>query len=74
VGDAVVDIEGFSEKVASVSSITNVFTLELLVAETINLLVLRGIDPPVWKSANSVGGDEYNRKYYEKYVGLVKHL
>ncbi len=42
--------------------------------ETIDLLLQRGIDPPVWKSGNSPGGDEYNQKYLDKYVGVIKHL
>jgi uncharacterized phosphosugar-binding protein len=73
-GDAVVEIENFSQKVAAVSTIANAFTLQLIVAETVDLLVERGIDPPVWKSANSPGGDEYNKKYIEKYAGRIKHL
>lgn len=73
-GDAVVEMEGLSEKVAAISTIANVFALELIVAETVNLLLERDIDPPVWKSANSPGGDEHNEKYIQKYRGAIKHL
>jgi uncharacterized phosphosugar-binding protein len=73
-GDGVVEVENFSEKVAPVSTIANAFALQLIVAETVNLLVERGIDPPVWKSANSPGGDEHNKKYIEKYTGVIKYL
>jgi uncharacterized phosphosugar-binding protein len=45
-----------------------------MVVETIELLLQRGIDPPVWKSGNSPGGDEYNQKFLDKYVGVIKHL
>ena len=73
-GDAVVTIENFSQKVAAISTIANAFALQLIVGETVNLLVERGIDPPVWKSANSPGGDDYNQRHIEKYVGRIRHL
>jgi uncharacterized phosphosugar-binding protein len=73
-GDSVVEIEGFAQKVAAVSTIANAFALESIVAETVNLLVERGIDPPVWMSANLPGGDENNKKYIDQYLGVIKHL
>jgi uncharacterized phosphosugar-binding protein len=69
-----VEIENFPQRVAAVSTIANAFALESIVAETVNLLVERGIDPPVWMSANLPGGDENNKKYIDQYTGLIKHL
>ncbi|HZQ09504.1 MAG TPA: SIS domain-containing protein [Anaerolineae bacterium] len=74
VGDAVLELAGVPQKVASISTFANAFVVEWLVIETVNLLVERGIEPPIWKSANSPGGDEYNKKYMEKYLGVIKHL
>jgi uncharacterized phosphosugar-binding protein len=45
-----------------------------MVAETIDTLVRRGIEPPVWKSANSPGGDERNKRYIEEYRGKIRCL
>jgi len=73
-GDAVVEIESFPQKVASVSTIANAFALESIVAETVKALVARGISPPVWMSANLPGGDENNKKFIDQYTGRVKHL
>ena len=73
-GDAIVELEGYSQKVSSISTMANAFIIECLMAEAIDQLLQRGIDPPVWKSANSPGGDEYNRKYIAKYSGVIKHL
>lgn len=73
-GDAVVDIEGFDLKVASVSTLAICFILNCLTALVIERLVGRGITPPVWKSANVPGGDEANKKYVEKYFSRVRHL
>lgn len=55
-GDAVVEIEGFSQKVASVSTILNIFILNAITACTVELLVKKGIAPPVWMSINMAGG------------------
>ncbi len=67
-GDAVVDLDGLSTKAGPIS------TIECIVVETIDQLIQRGVDPPVWKSGNSPGGDGYNQKYLDKYVGAIKHL
>jgi len=73
-GDAVVEIEGFSQKVAPVSTILNAFVLNSIVACTVENLVKKGLTPPVWMSANMPGGDEANKKYIEKYFERIKHL
>lgn len=73
-GDAAVDIDGFSQRVAPTSTLCNAFTVNCLVIETIKCLVDRGITPPVWMSANLPGGDEANAKWEQRYFGRVKHL
>jgi uncharacterized phosphosugar-binding protein len=37
-------------------------------------LVKRGIEPPVWMSANLPGGDEANQKHFDKHLQRVKFL
>ncbi len=74
IGDAIIDIEGLDVKVAPCSTILVSFCLNALVAETVQILIKMGIDPPVWKSANSPGGDEYIKKYKDKYLKRIKHL
>jgi uncharacterized phosphosugar-binding protein len=73
-GDAVVELPGFPQKVSAVSTICNAFTLECIIAETVNELIRRGIEPPVWTSANVPGGEEANRKYVDKYLGKIRYL
>ena len=34
----------------------------------------RGIDPPIWQSANSPGGDEANAAHIAAFRGRVKRL
>lgn len=73
-GDACVQIEGCPQKVAPVSTLCNSFCLHLLVIATVEKLVKRGIEPPLWMSANLPEGDKQNQKWHAKYNPRVKHL
>lgn len=73
-GDAVVSIEGYGQKVGSTSTFCNCFVMNCLSISVVSELVRRGIEPPVFVSANMPGGDEHNRSLEEKYGRLVKHL
>lgn len=74
VGDAVVNIPGFSSPIAPISNMVDFYIAHRLEIETVRQCVERGINPPVWKSANEPGGDEFNRKYIQKYSPRVKSL
>ena len=73
-GDAVVSISGVNQKVCPTSSMVNLFTLNCLVGATVEELVRRGVEPPIWTSANLPGGDEANRKHFEKYGKRIRFL
>lgn len=73
-GDAVVSFEKVPQKVCPTSSMVNFFALNCLVAATVEELVRRGVEPPIWTSSNIPGGDEANRKHFEKYGKRVKYL
>jgi uncharacterized phosphosugar-binding protein len=73
-GDAVVEIKGCVQKTGPTSTFSNVFTINLLMIETVKRLVEMGIQPPLWMSANLPGGDEANRSLEEKYIPRIKHL
>jgi uncharacterized phosphosugar-binding protein len=66
-GDAVVEFEDLTPRVAPVSTLVLSYTLNLMVIETVRLLKERGVEPPVWTSANMPGGMEAGRKLVEKY-------
>lgn len=74
VGDAILDLPGFKLKVSASSTVMVAFMLNSLNAETINLLIERGVEPPVWFSANVPGGDEYNKSFYDNNMPRIKHL
>jgi uncharacterized phosphosugar-binding protein len=73
-GDAVVDVPGFPYKVAGISTLVNVYILNVLVCGVVEKLLQAGIDPPVWVSANAPGGDAWNKRLLERYLSRVRHL
>lgn len=72
--DAVVSFEELDVRVSPVSTILNSFVLQALVGCSVEKLLAEGIKPPIWKSANLPGGDEYNKKYIEEYSTRIKIL
>ncbi len=73
-GDAVVDVPGFPYKVAGISTLVNVYILNVLVCGVVQKLAQAGIDPPVWVSANAPGGDAWNKRLLGQYLPRVRHL
>jgi len=73
-GDAVVSVNNYYQKVSSISTMANTFIGQSLVAMTVDKLVKMGVEPEVWASANVKGGTENNRKFREKYRGKIYHL
>lgn len=74
VGDALVTMEGFGKNFGPVSNIVDFYIAHWLEIDTIRKCVEAGINPPVWTSANSPGGDAQNAAYIEKYRPRVKCL
>jgi uncharacterized phosphosugar-binding protein len=74
VGDCAVRVPGFDTPIAPNSNLIDFFIAHRLEIETVKRCVARGIAPPVWRSANSPGGDEFNARYVAKYSPRVKCL
>lgn len=68
-GDAILSIEGCEQNVGPTSTFCNCFAVNFLVMETCKYLVSKGYTPPIFRSGNMPGGDEYNRSLVEKYSG-----
>lgn len=73
-GDAIVSIQGYDQKVGSTSTFCNCFVMNCLTEEIVGEMLRRGVEPPVFMSANMPGGDEHNRSLEERYGGTIKHL
>ncbi|MHB8439948.1 MAG: sugar isomerase domain-containing protein [Acidimicrobiales bacterium] len=74
VGDALMEVDGVHERVGAVSTFANSFALNALMLEAIAELARREFDPPIWRSANSPGGDEANRDAIARYRPRIKRL
>jgi uncharacterized phosphosugar-binding protein len=73
-GDAVIKVENFNKPITGISSIVDFYIAHRLEIECVKNCVKRGIDPPVWSSANIPGGDVKNKLLRKKYNSRVKFL
>jgi uncharacterized phosphosugar-binding protein len=73
-GDAILSSEGCPTKFCPVSGITSTAVLQCLIAETIEILISRGITPPVFMAQNVDGGEEFNNRMFEKYKDRIFYL
>lgn len=73
-GDAIVALPGFAQKIGSTSTFCNCFVMNCLVVEIVREMLARGMEPPIFVSANMPGGDEHNKAAEEKYFPRIKHL
>lgn len=73
-GDALMSVEGVTQKVGPSSTFLNALCLNMLVLSAIESLAQRGINPPIWQSANSPGGDAANAQHIMNYKQRIKKL
>ena len=71
-GDAGFYIDGFDIPTGSTSDAIGIALAQALIAQTIDNLVKAGIQPPVFKSSNLDGADEYNQNLFDTYYGYWK--
>lgn len=73
-GDTVIEVEGMKQPITGISSTIDFYIAHRLEMECVKECIARGIEPPVWSSANIPGGDEKNRILRAKYNSRVKFL
>jgi uncharacterized phosphosugar-binding protein len=71
-GDAAFPIEGLDTPIGPTSSITGITIAQALVCQVVDNLVKAGLEPPVFKSSNTDGGDAHNNRMFETYYGYWK--
>ena len=71
-GDAAFPIEGLDTCIGPTSSITGITIAQALVCQVVDNLVKAGLEPPVFKSSNSDGGDAHNNRMFKTYYGYWK--
>lgn len=73
-GDAVIELEGLSEKCCPVSSVIGFTVIQALVTQTVCNLAESGLTPLVWVSSNLDRGDEINKEHILSMKGRVSCL
>ena len=73
-GDAVGEIEGFPQRVGPVSTVGGCTCMNAVIAETVQLLVNAGYEPPVFMSANLDGGDEFNARKLKENASRIYYM
>ncbi len=73
-GDAVAEIDGFPQRVGPVSTVGGCACMNAVVAETVQLLVDAGYEPPVFMSANMDGGDEFNARKLKENASRIHYM
>lgn len=67
-------IESDYGKIGALSTILNSYIAQTIVLNVIELYKKDGLVPPIYQSANTVGGDEHNKVLYEKYKKRIRSL
>lgn len=73
-GDAMLEMPGGHGKACSISSVSGSLIGQMLTAETIGNLLARGIQPPIFLSANIPGGIEQGKNLYERYGDRIMRV
>lgn len=66
-GDACVEVESLPVKVGGTSLYTGCMLLDCVMLDALDILLEKGITPPLFMSANIDGGPEFNQKYLDMY-------
>jgi len=74
IGDAAVRLEGLPQLVGSTSTVVGAALVNALVAETARLLLERGVEPPIFRSANLDGSEDSNQRWMDHYGSRLLYL
>lgn len=73
-GDSTIEVEGLDTKVCGMSTITTATILQAVTLRSVELMLERGYNPPIYKSQNIDGGREYNEELEEKYIHRLHRI
>ncbi len=71
-GDCLLHLDGLPAPIGAGSGVAGLFIIHSVIVQTIQNLLDRGIDPPVFRSGNLDGSDEFNQAVLERYRGRIK--
>lgn len=73
-GDACVEVRGMPQKVAPASTPIAAFIANALLLEVCDRLLQRGMEPPVFRSANVDDGGAFNQTLLRRYAGQIHYM
>lgn len=73
-GDSILHVPGMEQTIGASSTYAVCFAVNLIFVRAAEILLAKGIVPPIWTSVNIKGGDDANKKYLQKYLTRVHHL
>lgn len=73
-GDCGCEIEGYDSKICGMSMITTSVIVQAITYRTAEILINRGITPPMYKSQNIDGGREFNEALEAKYLDRLYRI
>lgn len=73
-GDAALTVPGLDEPIAPTSTVVGVALLHSLVVVAVTRLIEKGIEPPVFISANVGDSDDHNLRLLDQYRQRLRHL
>ena len=71
-GDCLLRLDVLQQPVGAGSGVAGMFIVHAIIVQTIQNLLDRGIQPPVFMSGNIDGSEEFNRPLLERYKGRVR--
>jgi uncharacterized phosphosugar-binding protein len=71
-GDCLLSLEGLAQPVGPGSGVTGMFIIHAIIVQSIQNLLERGIDPPVFMSGNLDGHEKVNVPLMDRYWGRIK--
>ncbi len=73
-GDAVLPVDGMKQRICGTSYVVGAVMLHAIVAEVVERLIAKGIQPPILTSGNLDGGMEANARLFEEYKDRIFYM
>ena len=73
-GDASVELPGLNQKIAPTSSVMDITLVNLILVNTVECLLKKGITPLLFMSANTDAGDAANKEVLRQYKARIPNL
>lgn len=74
VGDAVVPLEGTDQYSGSTSTVVGAALMNAVVVEAASTLIARGLEAPIFRSANLDGSESSNQRWMDRYSSRLLYL